>query len=71
MQQCPGGSAGSDEALKQHNRIHIAQLPVLEGSGQVADELKTVLLPAEETCGVGADHQVELHRAEPQPPRPP
>ena len=47
MQERPAGGAGSDEALKRHNRIHITQLPVPEGAGQGADELKAMALP----CG--------------------
>lgn len=48
--------------------IHIAQLPVPIGSGQGADQLKAVLQPAAQTSGVGADHQVELHRSKAQLP---
>ena len=40
-----------------------------ERPSQGADHLKTIALPAADACGIGAHHQVELHRAEPQPPR--
>ena len=54
------GAAGpdSDEGLHHDMGIQIAQLPVPKGSGQGAYQLKAVLLPAAQTSGVSANHQV-------------
>ena len=56
------------QAQEHHQSIDITELPVAERSGQRADDLKAVALPTAEAGGVGAHHQGELHRAEPQPP---
>jgi hypothetical protein len=55
--------------LHHDEAIDIAQLPVAKRPRQSADHLKSVALPAADAGGVGAHHQVELHRPEAQPPR--
>jgi hypothetical protein len=55
--------------LDHHQGIDITQLPVVEGPRQGADDLKAIALPAAQSGGVGAHHQVELHQPEAQPPR--
>jgi hypothetical protein len=57
------------QTLDHHQGIDKTQLPVAKRPGQRADHLKAIALPAADASGVGAHHQVELHRSEPQPPR--
>jgi len=59
---------GSEEQLEHHQGIDIAQLLVEKRPRQGADALKAVALPAADAGGVGAHHQVELHRLKAQPP---
>ncbi len=44
-------------------------MPVAKGARQGADHLEAIALPTGDAAGVGAHHQVELHRPEPAPPR--